>query len=511
MGGDTVSVLSSTVNNDDDDRSTVTPDSPDHFNEMFTLWPGGLSGDTAGVNESEANEKRMRSVYAQVIKSYDDVKDRVENMEIAKNKVLRYTPGSWVENIGGMTKSDYNVPKTTTLLLIGPKGSGKSSLVNQISRVFEDDKFAPERAQVAYNSSIRDGTCLLQEYMIPRNSTSFCLYDTPGFHNDLSVNLEMIIRCMTKGVRNGELVNRTKCKTCQDKLSTYERRRVDYVIFVVNGLSVLKCLESNGADTQYMDMVTKVFSSSFLSFKDHKPVIAITHGDLLSISERARVRVGLGNLLGVHPLKQTFDIPDNCEPRTELAIVDLVRYALEHADRNLPCKSQPTFSKGSTILQWAHLLLLLAVGIFMFTVYLHGCHSLKLNPESVHEPNLEIKKVMEFNHQSVHKPDMVLKNVTEENDPSIVHVPSREMEKHTEFDQENVTESDLEMKKVTELDESELDVKKNTECDEPDLIIKEVIEVLSASTFFVFLCGIGITIGIAFFISWVYVQEQVGL
>lgn len=59
-----------------------------------------------------------------------------------------YTPGSWVENIGGTTINDYNVPKTTTLLLIGPKGSGKSSLINRISKVFEDDKFAPERAQV---------------------------------------------------------------------------------------------------------------------------------------------------------------------------------------------------------------------------------------------------------------------------------------------------------------------------------------------------------------------------
>lgn len=36
-----------------------------------------------------------------------------------------------------------------------------------------------------------------------------------------------------------------------------------------------------------------------------------------------------------------FMLSDNCEPTTELAIIDLVRYALEHADRNLPRKSPP--------------------------------------------------------------------------------------------------------------------------------------------------------------------------
>lgn len=54
-----------------------------------------------------------------------------------------------MEKVGGMQLTDYDVPKTTSLILIGPKGSGKSSLVNRISRVFEEDKFASERAQVS--------------------------------------------------------------------------------------------------------------------------------------------------------------------------------------------------------------------------------------------------------------------------------------------------------------------------------------------------------------------------
>lgn len=131
--------------------------------------------------------------------------------------------------------------------------------------------------------------------------------------------------------------------------------------------------------------------------------------------------------------------------------------------------------QGSTILQWAHLLLLLAVTIFMFTVYLFGSHSLKLNPISVPEPNPEIKKVTEFDQEMVLKRDFGFKNVTE-NDPNIVHVPSREMEKPSEFDQESFPESDFEMNKVAEFDESDLDNKNIAEFYESDFEMKRVAE-----------------------------------
>lgn len=60
-----------------------------------------------------------------------------------------YTPGSWVGKTGGMDLSDYDVPNATLLLLIGPEGSGKSSLVNNISRALEDDVPISGRAQVS--------------------------------------------------------------------------------------------------------------------------------------------------------------------------------------------------------------------------------------------------------------------------------------------------------------------------------------------------------------------------
>lgn len=51
-------------------------------------------------------------------------------------------------------------------------------------------------------------------------------------------------------------------------------------------------------------------SYSFSS-ADSKPAVVVTHGDLLTITDRARVRVHVGELLGVHPAKHIFDIPGN--------------------------------------------------------------------------------------------------------------------------------------------------------------------------------------------------------
>lgn len=65
------------------------------------------------------------------------------------------------------------------------------------------------------NSSVADGTYFLQEYMIPRNSSSFCVYDTRGLSDDSSDNIEMLKHWMTKGVQKGELIIRYKAHTFQ--------------------------------------------------------------------------------------------------------------------------------------------------------------------------------------------------------------------------------------------------------------------------------------------------------
>lgn len=58
------------------------------------------------------------------------------------------------------------------------------------------------------NSTTGDGTYFLQEYMIPRDSTSICLYDTRSLSGNANDNDRILNRWITNGVHHGELVVR---------------------------------------------------------------------------------------------------------------------------------------------------------------------------------------------------------------------------------------------------------------------------------------------------------------
>ncbi|CAN6688506.1 unnamed protein product [Malus baccata var. baccata] len=294
---------------------------------------GGLGSQNSSASLDFEADQRRENVYRKILQGYDDLRIRSKDLEEAKSKILSYRPGAWIDRVGSVKPRNYDVPKTTTLLLVGPKGSGKSSLVNRISKVFED------------NSSVGDGTFFLHGYMIPRCSSSFCLYDTRSLSDNSLENMIILKHWMENGVRHGELVIRDSdsqslrstmmYKACDDGYLSSEN--VNFVIFVVNGLSVLKSMESDeDAETRYTEMIASAFNSRYLAFKDDKPLLVVTHSDLLSLDERARVRVHLGELLGIPPTTQIFDIPESSDPVTELTIVDMIRYSLEHAEKNLP-------------------------------------------------------------------------------------------------------------------------------------------------------------------------------
>lgn len=57
-------------------------------------------------------------------------------------------------------------------------------------------------------------------------------------------------------------------------------------------------------------------------FADDKPILLITHVDELSLSERAHVRIHLGDLLGIPPATQIFDIPGDISVELFVVVID---------------------------------------------------------------------------------------------------------------------------------------------------------------------------------------------
>ncbi|XP_022991684.1 uncharacterized protein LOC111488225 [Cucurbita maxima] len=343
----------------------------------------------------EIYRRRINNVHREILESSDQLRIRSENLNQAKRKILSYSPGSWIEQVGGMKLSDYDIPQTMSLILIGPKGSGKSSLINRICKVFDEDRFVPERAQVSCNSSGEDGTFFLQEYMILRKSKSFCLYDTRGLSDDSFENIEVLKQWMTKGVHHGELVarksdassliNRMSCKARQHFPLSRAVRMINFVIFVVDGLSVLKSMDGDDIEKDYETVITTAFNCPYLSYGDDKPVVVITHGDLLSFADRVRVRAYLGNLLGIPSAKQIFDIPDSYDPVTELTIIDMLHYCLEHADKNLSPKSWTVFkdhvSSVSANTYFLTVMVIVIISAYLYQVYVH--HPEQQEPKNV--------------------------------------------------------------------------------------------------------------------------------
>ncbi|MED6126511.1 hypothetical protein PIB30_079248 [Stylosanthes scabra] len=388
MGGDSL------VSHDQDSFSEegfhlLSPHSPAVLRDnRVNVENGSDAGETGEVEESiqgssrfdfQVNERKRLNAYQEILQSYDQLNIDSKNLKDAKETILSYRPGAWIENVGGLQPCHYDVPETTCLLLVGPRGSGKSSIINRISKVLENDEFAPARAQVSYNSLTGDGTYFLQEYMIPRHSTSICLCDTRSLsdNSNENENNRMLESLMTKGVRHGDLLLRKtdsrilkkslKCKARKNGFISSKIRNVNFVIYVVNGLSVLKSMEDTGArEREYIETIVQTFNSPYMSFKDDKPVLVFTHGDLLSLSDRVRVRAYLGELLGIPPTKQIFDIPDCDDLATQSTIIEMLRYSIEHAERNFPRKSKVLGKVDTKFLLCMVLsILLLAVAIAM--------------------------------------------------------------------------------------------------------------------------------------------------
>ena len=78
---------------------------------------------------------------------------------------------------------------------------------------------------------------------------------------------------ITRNSDSSSVKARMKCKGRQSGYNSRKTRLVNFVIFVVNGLSVLKSMDScdDGASESYIQMITKMFCCPYLSFRGTCP------------------------------------------------------------------------------------------------------------------------------------------------------------------------------------------------------------------------------------------------
>ncbi|CAM0957263.1 unnamed protein product [Alopecurus aequalis] len=326
--------------------STSTPTSPSSSSERlppeFADYVPVLSPSDGDSDECSVCDDP--EVEALLYGSRFQVQDRP--LREAKELIRRYKPGHWIEGVGGAKAADYVLPDITALLLVGPRGAGKSTLVNRITRVFDkdDDHFAPERAQVSYNSK-SNGTCFVREYKIPRNSNGICVYDTRSLSGNPEKDFKFLQRWVMKGISHGEMVmwdtdDDAKIKNLKSMGRQYsflpcKTRKVNFVIFVVDGISILGSIDKDREG--YMDMLRQTFMNPLLSFGDDKPAVVVTHGDRLSFQQRSYVKNELADTFDI-PLQQIFDIPGSDDYEADMAVLDMLRYCIQHAEQNFPLK-----------------------------------------------------------------------------------------------------------------------------------------------------------------------------
>ncbi|CAI9104902.1 OLC1v1003692C1 [Oldenlandia corymbosa var. corymbosa] len=282
-----------------------------------------------------------------------------EGLHELRQKLLTYRSGDLWLPIGGLEKTDVEIPAMNTILLVGFKNAGKSSLVNLMYSVLGQSGVIPftQTSQTSSgNTSVSPSpyaSLFMEEHNVLRSPRSgFCVYDTRGFdYGDADEALDQFSRWMTEGVHHGQHCLRSSdCIPDRDALELHSTkcanmftiRRVNCVMLVINLEEIREAVRIG--DMKPLDVLAEVFRMASVgsSTADEHPILILTHGDKLSTEDRIFMRLKICEALGANETNGTYDIvcsteygflPDEIDLVTAYALSEAVYRALIISDR----------------------------------------------------------------------------------------------------------------------------------------------------------------------------------
>nr|GLL43846.1 uncharacterized protein LOC109175267 [Ipomoea trifida] len=275
----------------------------------------------------------------------------MEGLDLLRHKLTSYKAGDLWVPVGGIKKTDMDIPPVITLLLVGLAGAGKSSLVNFMYSVLGRSGLIPF-AQTS-SQSTKFTTMLLEEHNVLRSMKSgFCVYDTRGLDCDkMDEGMEDVWSWMSDGVRH----NQPCCRASDDRgigeygemmesigrcANKYCKRRVNCVMVVADMEEASKDFSSG--DLKHVEAINMIFHSPSIRRSNENPILILTHGDMLTAEERVETRLKLCESLGISETTGAYDVaclsesgilPEEGDPVSAFALTEAVYRSLLQSDR----------------------------------------------------------------------------------------------------------------------------------------------------------------------------------
>ncbi|KAI4319385.1 hypothetical protein MLD38_032986 [Melastoma candidum] len=274
-------------------------------------------------------------------------------LEEARRKLVDYRCGDFWVPTGGLTKEEMDIPQANTILLVGLKGSGKSSLVNLMYSVLGRSGIIPFARICSGKSGEPATTMYLEEHNVARSQKGgFCVFDSRGLERtQLHVGLEELLEWMIDGVRHNQPCTRpgdpptgddedhggiSSPRTC----SRFVTRNVNCVVVVVDMAEAYKGIVSD--NWKQIEALKEIFTCPPIRNLSERPLVVLTHGDKLLPRERIDGRIKICEALGVTESSGAYDIPclteygilpEESDPVAAYAVAELVYRALLTSDR----------------------------------------------------------------------------------------------------------------------------------------------------------------------------------